>query len=141
MSVVSHWTDHTYFVKTWIEKNNNCVKKVDLHDADIHHVVEIEQGATLVRDVKLNGCLPNGIGNLAFICSGTKKPDWEIVIKKLTVQSPQQVKCEMEVCGGSGVKERIQCTKVAYKNPQTSSKPVWTRCYKNLPLECEIKIT
>jgi hypothetical protein len=142
MSKIGKHTDGGYFVETWVGDNNNVVSHLVMTNNNKNfHFIQIEQGSTYVRNVKVVGELPQGIGPLAFNCKGSYEPKWEGIMNKLTNGSVDSVCCELSVVSNappySGT--RIHCAEIIYEdawNPRTS----WNRARKNLPIEYKIRI-
>jgi len=143
MSKVGKSTDGNYYVEMWIEDASGVVSQVPVGASNVVHGLEIRQGSTYTRDVNVKAILPPGIGNLAFLRGGNQEAEWGAELKSCTGQSPYTIRCQIEVLGGVGQIERVQCAELKYADvwhPQYPNAASWVSCHQNIPFDTSIQI-
>jgi len=140
---MSSFQDHTngsLFVETGIKRNNTWVSQVDGNNTGFFHVIRVENGSTVPRDVKIVGNLPQGTRRLIFV--GQPAQDkWEDTLSAIQNMSSDQGQCEIQVTSKNNPTqgdERVQCLSVEYKDHWNAT---WQQCAKNLPLGFKVSVT
>jgi hypothetical protein len=106
---------------------------ISINNGPWHHVITIENGTTVAKDVRVRGSLPQGVGCLAF--KNQNPTSWESYLK--SVQSHASGFCELDK-RGKGADERLQCVSVEEKDSAIPGN--LNRCNIGLPVEMIIKV-